>query len=241
MSGRRPTLVEQVRQSLVELISSDQYQVGDRLPNEQELCDRFSVSRATIREASRALIDAGYLSRRHGTGTFVMRRPNRHAMDLNLSYTAMIQDAGYTPSVRVVRQSREVADEATREHLQLEEGDEVLLVERIRYADERPVVYSLDSVAVNIIPSTQLGDVGPSLFEFLENIHRGARNGRARILPVLATATESEHLLVPVGVPLLFIDEVDYDENGAPVLASREWHTSDVFEMWMNRRALSPH
>lgn len=239
MAGRRPTLVEQVRQSLIELISTDEVQVGDRLPNEQELSEQFSVSRGTIREASRALIDAGYLSRRHGTGTFILRRPNRHSMDLNLSYTAMIQDAGYTASAKVLRQTRELPDDKTRELLQLEEDDEVVLVERIRFADDRPVVYSLDSVPVKIIPSAKLGDVGPSIFEFLEGIKRGARNGRARILPVLATPVESEHLMVPVGVPLLFIDEVDYDGLGSPVLVSREWHTSDVFEMWMNRRALS--
>ena len=239
MTVRRPTLVDQVRQSLVELITTDEVQVGDRLPNEQELSEKFSVSRGTIREASRALIDAGYLSRRHGTGTFVLRRPNRHAMDLNLSYTSMIQDAGYTASARVIRQTRELPDKETREHLQLEEDDEVILVERIRFADDRPVVYSLDSVPVRIIPSSHLGQVGPSIFEFLEGIKRGARNGRARILPVLATAVESEHLMVPVGVPLLFIDEVDYDGLGSPVLVSREWHTSDVFEMWVNRRALN--
>ena len=31
-----------------------------------------------------------------------------------------------------------------------------------------------------------------------------------------------------------------YDINGTPVLASYEWHTSDVFEMWLNRRAQPP-
>ncbi|GLY64950.1 GntR family transcriptional regulator [Amycolatopsis taiwanensis] len=221
----------------MEDFSSGVYQVGDRLPNEQEMCDRFGVSRVTVREAYRALTDDGYLSRRHGTGTFVARVPNRHSLDLNLSYTAMIQDAGYTPSVKVVQQSQEVADEDTRELLQLDEGDKVLLLERVRYADDRPVVYSIDRVPLKIIPTSHVGEVGPSLFEFLENIRRGARNGRAKLLPVLATARESQYLSVPEGVPLLFFDEVDYDMSGQPVVASREWHTSNVFEMWINRRA----
>ncbi|WP_027946003.1 GntR family transcriptional regulator [Amycolatopsis taiwanensis] len=163
--------------------------------------------------------------------------PNRHSLDLNLSYTAMIQDAGYTPSVKVVQQSQEVADEDTRELLQLDEEDKVLLLERVRYADDRPVVYSIDRVPLKIIPISHVGEVGPSLFEFLENIRRGARNGRAKLLPVLATARESQYLSVPEGVPLLFFDEVDYDMSGQPVVASREWHTSNVFEMWINRRA----
>lgn len=237
MATRRPTLVDQVRESLIELIASGVYNVGDRLPNEQEMCDRFAVSRATVRDAYRALIDAGYLSRRHGTGTFVTRLPNRHSLDLNLSYTAMIQAAGYVPSAKVVKQSRQRADEKDCELLQLEPEDDIILIERVRYADAKPVVYSLDRIPVNIIPTTQVGEVGPSIFEFLEGIQHGARNGRARILPVLATEQESRHLMVSVGVPLLYFDEVDYDSLGKPVLASKEWHTSDVFEMYLNRRA----
>jgi GntR family transcriptional regulator len=237
MAGRRPTLVEQVRNSLTDLISSGAYQVGDRLPNEQEMSERFDVSRVTVREAYRALIDAGYLSRRHGTGTFVTRMPNRHSLDLNLSYTAMIKDAGYTPSAKIVQQTQEVADDETRELLQLEAADRVLLVERIRYADDRPVVYSIDRIPLRVIPTSRLGDVGSSIFEFLESIRRGARNGRARILPVVCSSQESQYLNVPVGVPLLYFDEVSYDASGEPVLASKEWHTSDVFEMWINRRA----
>jgi GntR family transcriptional regulator len=240
MAGRRPTLVEEVRQSLMEQLSSGVFQVGDRLPNEQEMCERFNVSRATVREAYRALIDAGYLSRKHGTGTFVTRLPNRHSIDLNLSYTAMIQEAGYTPSVTIVQRSREVADEQTRDLLQLAEGEEVVLVERVRYADDSPVVYSLDRIPARIVPDGDLESVTPSLFEFLESLDHGARNGRARILPVLAGARESRHLAVAEGVPLLHFDEVDYDDKGVPVLASQEWHTSDVFEMWINRKA-QPH
>lgn len=240
MNGRRPTLVEQVRHSLMADLGSGVFQVGDRLPNEQEMCERFGVSRVTIREAYRALIDAGYLARRHGAGTFVTQMPNRHALDLNLSYTAMIENAGYTPSVKIIQQRQEVADEDIRKLLQLDEGEKVILVERVRYADDRPVVYSVDRIPMKIIPTTQFGEVGPSIFEFLENIRRGARNGRARILPVLSSAQESQHLMVPVGVPLLFFDEVDHDMAGEPVLSSKEWHTSDVFEMWINRQAAEP-
>ncbi|MER6530555.1 GntR family transcriptional regulator, partial [Streptomyces sp. NPDC001508] len=73
MAGRRPTLVDEVREGLIESITNGTYGVGDRLPNEQEIGEQFNVSRATVREAYRQLIDAGYLHRRHGAGTFVSR------------------------------------------------------------------------------------------------------------------------------------------------------------------------
>lgn len=240
MAGRRPTLVDQVREELTELISSGAYGAGDRLPNEQEMSDRFRASRATVREAYRGLIDAGYLSRRHGTGTFVNRVPQRHALDLNLSYTAMIQAAGFTPSIKVVSQRIEEASEDDRGRLLLESGDEVVVVERVRLADERPVVYSVDRIPLMIVPANIRGNLGPSLFAMLEDANHGARAGRARLLPVLAGSREGDLLNVSEGSPLLYFDEVDFDEHGTPVLASFEWHTSDVFEMWLNRRSLAP-
>ncbi|HEX4444601.1 MAG TPA: GntR family transcriptional regulator [Galbitalea sp.] len=237
MAGRRPTLVDQVREELTELISSGAYPVGERLPNEQEMSDQFRVSRATVREAYRALIDAGYLSRRHGTGTFVNRLPQRHALDLNLSYTAMIQAAGFTPSIKLISQRVEVADDEDRVRLRLDPGDEIVVVERVRLADERPVVYSVDRIPLQIVPEDIRGNLGPSLFDMLEDASRGARAGRARLLPVLAGERESGLLNVKVGAPLLYFDEVDFDRDGTPVMASFEWHTSDVFEMWLNRHS----
>jgi GntR family transcriptional regulator len=237
MAGRRPTLVDQVREELTELISSGAYPVGERLPNEQEMSEKFRVSRATVREAYRALIDAGYLSRRHGTGTFVNRLPQRHALDLNLSYTAMIQAAGFTPSIKVISQRIEAADDEDRVRLRLDPGDEIVVVERVRLADDRPVVYSVDRIPLQIVPENIRSNLGPSLFDMLEDASRGARAGRARLLPVLAGEPESGFLKVKAGAPLLYFDEVDFDREGTPVMASFEWHTSDVFEMWLNRHS----
>lgn len=237
MAGRRPTLVDQVRDELTELISSGAYPVGERLPNEQEMSEKFRVSRATVREAYRALIDAGYLSRRHGTGTFVNRLPQRHALDLNLSYTAMIQAAGFEPSIKLISQRIEVADDEDQVRLRLHPGVEIVVVERVRLADDRPVVYSVDRIPLEIVPEDLRGNLGPSLFDMLEEANRGARAGRARLLPVLAGPRESDLLNVKEGAPLLYFDETDFDSQGTPVMASFEWHTSDVFEMWLNRHS----
>ena len=56
-----------------------------------------------MREAVGGLLEAGYLSRRHGSGTYVTSAPrSRHALDTTVSYTAMIRDAGYEPGETVL-------------------------------------------------------------------------------------------------------------------------------------------
>jgi GntR family transcriptional regulator len=99
---RRTSRVDEVREGLLADLGA--LQRGAKLPNEQALAERFAVSRATVREAVLGLIEAGYVTRRHGAGTFVADPPRgRHALDSTVSYTAMIREAGMQPGERCLR------------------------------------------------------------------------------------------------------------------------------------------
>ncbi|NOU92413.1 GntR family transcriptional regulator [Paenibacillus sp. LMG 31456] len=67
----RLSLVEQVIVQIESLIESGTWSVGTRLPPELELMQQFDVSRNTLREAIRALVHAGLLKTRQGSGSFV--------------------------------------------------------------------------------------------------------------------------------------------------------------------------
>ena len=234
--GRRPSRVDQVRQGLLEDLRT--LQPGAKLPNEQLLADRFTVSRATVREAVLGLLEAGYLSRRHGSGTFVADAPRgRHALETTVSYTAMIREAGREPGELVLGTRRRAATEEERERLDLTDDDEVVEVERIRLADGRRVIYSLDR-----IPAVVLGDVEPaaldsSLYAILEETGHRVVRATAQLIPTLADAELADLLEVERGAPLLRIDQVDRDVRGRAVMLSREWHVADAFELIVNRRA----
>ena len=82
--GRRPArtadvesadhLYLQIARALKEEIVAGVYPVGSQLPTEDELCERFSVSRYTVREALRRLRDDNLVSSRQGAGTVVVPR-----------------------------------------------------------------------------------------------------------------------------------------------------------------------
>lgn len=67
----RMNLVEQVAMQMEQLIEKRTWQVGEKLPPEFELMDKFDVSRNTLREAIRALVHAGMLETKQGSGTVV--------------------------------------------------------------------------------------------------------------------------------------------------------------------------
>ncbi|OAT68199.1 GntR family transcriptional regulator [Mycobacteroides immunogenum] len=69
---RRQTLIGQVTEQLREEIRSGRWAIGARIPTEPELCELTGTSRNTIREAVQALVHAGMLERRQGSGTYVL-------------------------------------------------------------------------------------------------------------------------------------------------------------------------
>ena len=69
---RRP-LYQTVAEQLTTAIEQGTYPVGSMLPTEAELCERFGVSRQTVREATRLLLQLGLVSRHQGVGTRVER------------------------------------------------------------------------------------------------------------------------------------------------------------------------
>jgi GntR family L-lactate dehydrogenase operon transcriptional regulator len=68
---------EETVERLLQAIRLGVVAVGERLPAERELAERLGVSRVTLREAIRALADAGYVESRRGRygGTFVNEPP----------------------------------------------------------------------------------------------------------------------------------------------------------------------
>lgn len=77
---REGNTFEEAVQRILQAIKLGAATAGQRLPAERELAKRLGISRVTLREALRALIDAGYVESRRGRsgGTFVTYRPDEH-------------------------------------------------------------------------------------------------------------------------------------------------------------------
>lgn len=65
-------LADSIAQRITEMIEVEgRFAVGDKLPNENDLAQEFSVSRSTLREAVKILTTSGILEIKRGKGTFV--------------------------------------------------------------------------------------------------------------------------------------------------------------------------
>ncbi|MGA7834661.1 MAG: GntR family transcriptional regulator [Acidimicrobiales bacterium] len=237
VTSAKGSRVERVREGLRRDLEKGKLRVGTKLVNEQELATRFDVSRLTVREAVASLVAAGYLERRHGSGTYVVGRPRaRHSLDITLSYSKMITDAGMTPTIKVMSLETRGATGEEASELGLEPGESVRVLERLRSADDRPVIYSFDVMPERLVSDIVEKKFERSLYDVLKRAGCQVVSGNAVLLPVVADETLARVFGIEVGGPLQKITEVDYTRSGVPVLYSLEWHVPGVFELLVNRR-----
>jgi GntR family transcriptional regulator len=233
----RGSRVQEVRLGLLEDLTNGELPVGAKLVNEQELATRFDVSRLTVREAVAALVTTGYLERRHGSGTYVVGVPGpRHALDATLSYTHMIADAGMKPGMELLDIETRPATKSEAHELNLETKELVRALERVRTADGRAMVYSIDIVPERFVAGVSNKKFNRSLYDLLLSIGEPVVSANAVLLPVIADQRLSSLLDVKVGSALQQINEVDFNRNGHPIVLSTEWHVPGVFELRVNRR-----
>jgi len=234
------TLTMATEDMLRQAIQEGRFPPGSQLPSEFELMSILGVSRSTLREAMRSLEEQRLIVRKRGLGTFVSERSIVKDLSMNFGITEMIRQAGMTPGAEKATVRKEKAPSAIAKALKLPESGMVVVLERVRTANQRPVVWSQD-----IIPGEVLGDhaIQPhfleshSLYQYLEaHLQIQISHGVAQIRPVAASAEIADSLNVHKGTPLLRVDQTDYDTSERPVLHSIEHHLPDAFTFIVNRR-----
>ncbi len=238
----RPLLADVVRVQLRRAILSGEFALGSKLPNEEQLCDRFGVSRVTVREAVRGLIEDGYVVRRQGSGTYVTRRPSlRNSLDTNFSYTEYLEASGLQAGKQVLGARMIVADDATADALDISHGSTVAEIRRTRTADRQPAIYSVDYLPSDIIDAIDPRDrFRGSMYRVLSDLGHSVDHAEAVLEPVVADRELARILDVAQGAPLQHLRQVDYDSAGRPVMLSLEWHVPAVIELRVYSRGPGP-
>src|SRR5260221_186673 len=110
---------------------------NDPIPTEFELCERYSLSRTTVRKAIDYLIYEGLLYRIHGKGTFVAppKFPARYVQRLAGFYDDMTM-RGLPVRTQVLQQELIKANADVAYRLERELGKEVLKLTRLRFVND---------------------------------------------------------------------------------------------------------
>ena len=206
----------QVAQQLEHAIETGELAPGTRLDGELALADQLGVSRPTLRRAIEYLVDRGYLVRRRAVGTQVVHPKVRRPVELTSLYddlTASRKD----PRTRVLSLEAVPASDRVAHALGLEDGTDVLALERLRSADGQPLAIMRNWLPVGVVELDAERLERAGLYQLMRNagvtLHLASQTIGARG----ATAPEAKLLNAAKGEPLLTMERTTYNENGQPV------------------------
>ncbi|MBN1287457.1 MAG: GntR family transcriptional regulator [Anaerolineae bacterium] len=209
---------QQLADLLRQQIASGKLQPNDRLPTEDELCETYRVSRGTIREAIRVLVDEGLIRREQGRGTFVNEpQPSSTLFTLN-SFNEEIRRQNRAPSTRVLTAEITPAAPEVAGRLSIPEGEPVIHIARLRFADDHPVVYETRHLAQALCP-TLLGEnlTGDSIHWLLVYKYQIPLVKMMHVVEIRRLSAEQTGLLqAQPGSTAFFVDRLTFTEkNGA--------------------------
>lgn len=217
-------LVNRLRQE----IESGNYSIGSKISTEQEIIEKYGVSRITVRKAVSVLTEEGLLEKKQGHGTFVSAPKLKKAFhDIN-SFHQNCRRLGVKASTRVVSVKEITGDESDCRELEVNPGSRLLKTVRVRYSDNKPVVYEINhfSTAYSFLKDM---DLTGSLYGILSEIDVFPSAATHEISMVPANKELADALEIPVNSALVYLKEVIYDRQGRPLHNSKQYIRGDKF------------
>lgn len=224
------------------IVSGDLTTEG-KLPSEGELCELLSVSRPTIRTALQSLEDDGFITVKHGVGSFVNYAATagmKMRIDIAKGYYELIMDAGHTPSIGFSSVEEEVFTGEMRYSLLLPEGAKAIVLKRQFLADGKPAIFIFEYIPVELIQ-----DDFPTYgqFESIESIYEISKKLFKEEIEYtnaeLTTEEIDEFLEEMLGSSkrtLLKLKEIHYSKDNKPVMFSLVYVNDDLIKFQVCRR-----
>lgn len=133
-------LYKQLKDLLLQEIKEGIYKANQKIPTELELSEKYQISRMTVRKALVELVEEGVLAKKQGKGTFVQEEKMTEDLSSPNSFTNLCKRNGKVPGGKTLKCTLQEAKDRDRQLLKLENGEMVILVERVRTADDVPVM-----------------------------------------------------------------------------------------------------
>ncbi|MFD0958496.1 GntR family transcriptional regulator [Paenibacillus chungangensis] len=132
------SLQYQLRMKLLEKIEKKVYSPGMKIPSERELCSEYGVSRITVREVLKELVQEGYLVRKQGKGTYITMRGFKHELTSSYSLSLEMEREGVNSRFEIIDFKKREAPDFLMEKLQLDAEEPIFEITRLRYIGDEP-------------------------------------------------------------------------------------------------------
>ena len=210
-----PPLYYQLMEELKEQIENEEYKQGDVFPTEKQLQERYQVSRITVRQAVNELVNAGYLESARGVGTTVVFQKIDETLKQVKSFSEEMESHGIVMKTSHCVISKEAASNEVARNLGISQGEECYKLERVRCAQDVPIVYSVSYLTGKYQLPLEESLYRDSLYRLLkEEYGIVIARGKDTFEAVSAMELIRQFLGIAPGAPVFKRTRRTYDQDG---------------------------
>lgn len=217
--------------------------IGEALPGERELAEKYSVKRSSIQYALKKLAEQGLVYRVRGRGTY-MRKSEMPVMDIG--HASLQGSKGISALVRsygiqvknILLVSGTITDNRFIESkLGLNEGEPIFALHRVRYCNDEPFAIEYTYVPKKLFPDIDDMDFrGASLYEYMEAKGHLPDKYDKRIRVIKLSPKEARYLELPVEGPAFSFELIGVDAERCPVEYTESYVRCDRTEFSFSSR-----
>jgi GntR family transcriptional regulator len=207
-------LYAQIAELLKQQIGAGAYEPSGRLPSEQELVQRYGVSRVTVRLALGALEEQRLVERKQGKGTYALGKRIRHGLDTLVSFHQTLKNMGLAARIRFISQQRVALPAALRSHW-CEAGSECLSVARLHLVDDEPIALGASRLPLALESCEwQARDLPPIYLLIESRLNLQIARADIAVRADAADAETAKQLRIPLHSPVLVMERHSFASDG---------------------------
>jgi GntR family transcriptional regulator len=214
-------------------IRQGELQPNDRLPSEREFCERYNISRITVRKALSTLVSEGLVRSTVGKGNFVAEAAfNEELLPLS-SFTQDLARRGMKAASTTLTQTIISADDNLAQRLGVPRGAEVVRLHRLRLADDLPIAIQLTHLPHHLCPDLlRFSFADRSLYEILQSEYRlNLVRSDTEIMAALAQPKEAELLNLKRQAAVLISEQTSYLDSCAVIEITRSVFNAERYKL----------
>ncbi|GHA56402.1 phosphonate utilization transcriptional regulator PhnR [Photobacterium aphoticum] len=221
-----------IKDAIVEQIESGQLSPREKLPAERKLAESFDTTRVTLREALSLLEAEGRIYREDRRGWFISPSPLRYDPSQTLNFTNMALAQQRTPNTVLLSAQSTVANKHAAQLLDLQPFSNVYQVDRVRYLENRPVVYVTHYIRPEFVPDLLRHDLTTSLTDiYREHYGMVYQSIRYRITTSTLLGETAQALRATSGTPAMVVERINYNQHGELIDCDIEYWRHDAISI----------
>lgn len=208
-------LYYQLKEIIREEIVIQELKPGDMIESEHVLMQRYKVSRNTVKKALEDLVFEGLLHRIQGKGTFVSYPKLEQSLSGFYSFSQVMKSKGLHPKDKIVKLDHTSADLVAAKSLGVEPGTRVIDLQRLRCANDEPIMFERSYIVDNIMPELTVEMLErDSLYELMLLHGVIVSSAKESFEPIVLNEYEAKYLESKKGYPALLLHRVAFATSG---------------------------